>query len=88
MCALHIEKSGMMPWHLRGGPLCVLKHRTIHRKESKAFQDFITDSVLHRMFLMGSYQLFVACENNRVGRDDQSEERNAYFLIIRRGGLP
>ena len=32
----------------------------------KSFQDFITDSVLHRMFLMGSYQLFVACENNRV----------------------
>lgn len=32
----------------------------------KSFQDFITDSVLHRMFLMGSYQLFVAYENNRV----------------------
>lgn len=32
----------------------------------ESFQNFITDTVLHRMFLIGSYQLFVACENNQV----------------------
>jgi len=32
----------------------------------ESFQNFITDNVLHRMFLLGSYQLFVACENNRI----------------------
>lgn len=32
----------------------------------RSFQDFITDSVLRRMFLMGAYQLFVACEGKRV----------------------
>lgn len=32
----------------------------------ESFQNFITDSVLHRMFIMGAYQLFVACENGKV----------------------
>lgn len=32
----------------------------------ESFQNFITDTVLHRMFVMGAYQLFVAYENGRV----------------------
>jgi GNAT superfamily N-acetyltransferase len=32
----------------------------------ESFQNFITDSVLHRMFVIGAYQLFVACDRNRV----------------------
>ena len=30
------------------------------------FRNFVTDSTLYRMFVMGSYQLFVAVEHNRV----------------------
>lgn len=32
----------------------------------KNFQDFITDSTLYRMFVMGSYQLFVALDRNKI----------------------
>ena len=30
------------------------------------FEDFITDTTLHRMFLMGVYQMFVALDKNRI----------------------
>ena len=30
------------------------------------FQDFITDTTLHRMFVMGSYQMFVALDQNKI----------------------
>lgn len=30
------------------------------------FEDFITDTTLYRMFVMGSYQMFVALEHNRI----------------------
>ena len=30
------------------------------------FEDFITDTTLHRMFLLGAYQMFVALDHNRI----------------------
>ncbi len=32
----------------------------------KNFEDFITDSTLHKMFVMGSYQLFVALDRDKI----------------------
>ena len=32
----------------------------------ESFQDFITDEVLHKMFMLGSYQLFGAYDNGRM----------------------
>lgn len=32
----------------------------------KSFEDFITDNTLHRMFIMGAYQMFVALDGNRM----------------------
>ncbi len=32
----------------------------------KSFEDFITDSTLHRMFIMGAYQMFVALDGPRM----------------------
>ena len=32
----------------------------------KNFENFITDSTLHRMFVMGTYQLFIALDGNEV----------------------
>lgn len=32
----------------------------------KNFENFITDSTLHRMFIVGTYQLFVALDKNKV----------------------
>ena len=32
----------------------------------KNFENFITDSTLHRMFVMGTYQLFVALDGKRI----------------------
>lgn len=32
----------------------------------RRFEDFITDTTLHRMFLMGSYQMFVALDEKRI----------------------
>ena len=34
----------------------------------ESFQDFITDTVLYRMFVMGVYQLFGAYDNNQMVR--------------------
>lgn len=30
------------------------------------FEDFITDTTLHRMFIMGAYQMFVALEQDKI----------------------
>ncbi len=30
------------------------------------FEDFITDTTLYRMFLLGAYQMFVALDHNRI----------------------
>lgn len=35
-------------------------------KGIKNFQDFITDPMLHRMFDMGAYRLFVAYDNDKI----------------------
>ena len=32
----------------------------------ESFQDFVTDTVLYRMFVLGSYQLFGAYDNNKM----------------------
>ncbi len=32
----------------------------------RSFEDFITDSALHRMFIMGAYQMFVALDGFRM----------------------
>lgn len=32
----------------------------------RSFQDFITDTVLHRMFVMGAYQLFAAFDGDKM----------------------
>lgn len=32
----------------------------------KSFEDFITDNTLHRMFIMGAYQMFVALDGGRL----------------------
>jgi ribosomal protein S18 acetylase RimI-like enzyme len=32
----------------------------------KHFQDFITDTTLHRMFVMGAYQMFVAVDKGKI----------------------
>lgn len=32
----------------------------------RSFEDFITDSRLHRMFLIGSYEMFVAMDDGRM----------------------
>lgn len=32
----------------------------------KSFEDFITDNTLHRMFIMGAYQMFVALDGKRM----------------------
>jgi ribosomal protein S18 acetylase RimI-like enzyme len=32
----------------------------------ESFQNFITDSILYKMFILGEYQLFVACDDQKV----------------------
>lgn len=32
----------------------------------KNFEDFITDTTLYRMFIMGAYQMFVALDHNQI----------------------
>lgn len=32
----------------------------------RSFEDFITDSTLHRMFVMGAYQMFVALDGAKM----------------------
>lgn len=49
----------------------------------ESFQDFITDSVLYRMFLMGEYQLFAAYENERmIGMISLRNETHISLLFV------
>ncbi len=48
-----------------------------------SFQEFITDTVLHRMFVMGVYQLFVAvCNNNLIGMISLRNETHISLLFV------
>lgn len=49
----------------------------------ESFQDFITDSVLHRMFIMGAYQLFGAYDNERmIGMISLRNETHISLLFV------
>lgn len=49
----------------------------------ESFQDFITDTVLHRMFVMGSYQLFGAYDNSKmVGMISLRNETHISLLFV------
>ena len=49
----------------------------------ESFQDFITDSVLHRMFVMGAYQLFGAYDNGKmVGMISLRDETHISLLFV------
>ena len=50
----------------------------------ESFQDFITDTVLYRMFVMGVYQLFGAYDNNQmVGMISLRDETHISLLFCR-----
>ena len=49
----------------------------------ESFQDFITDSVLHKMFVMGAYQLFGAYDNGKmVGMISLRDETHISLLFV------
>lgn len=49
----------------------------------ESFQDFITDSVLYRMFVMGAYQLFGAYDNGHmVGMVSLRDETHISLLFV------
>jgi GNAT superfamily N-acetyltransferase len=49
----------------------------------ESFQDFITDTVLHRMFVMGAYQLFGAYDNGRmIGMISLRNETHISLLFV------
>lgn len=49
----------------------------------KNFENFITDSTLHRMFVMGAYQLFVAVEGSKlVGMITLREASHISLLFV------
>ena len=49
----------------------------------ESFQDFITDSILYRMFLMGEYQLFAAYDNGRmIGMISLRNETHISLLFV------
>lgn len=49
----------------------------------KSFQEFITDSMLYRMFVMGEYQLFGAYDNGRmVGMISLRNETHISLLFV------
>ena len=48
----------------------------------ESFQDFITDTVLYKMFMLGSYQLFGAYDNGRmVGMISLRNETHISLLL-------
>jgi ribosomal protein S18 acetylase RimI-like enzyme len=68
-----------------------LAWRTFMRFEAKdytnegieSFQNFITDTILYKMFVLGSYQLFVACEGKRVvGMITLRDETHISLLFV------
>lgn len=49
----------------------------------ESFQDFITDTTLHRMFVMGSYQMFVAMDGEKmVGMISLRNETHISLLFV------
>lgn len=47
------------------------------------FEDFITDTTLHRMFIMGAYQLFVALDGNTIiGMITLRDESHISLLFV------
>ena len=49
----------------------------------ESFRDFITDTVLHRMFVMGAYQLFGAYDNGKmVGMISLRNETHISLLFV------
>lgn len=49
----------------------------------ESFQDFITDAVLYRMFVMGAYQLFGAYDNGRmIGMLSLRSETHISLLFV------
>lgn len=49
----------------------------------KSFQDFISDTVLHRMFIMGAYQLFAAFEDKKmIGMISLRNETHISLLFV------
>lgn len=49
----------------------------------RSFNDFITDSTLHKMFLLGSYQMFVACMDGKmVGMITLRNESHISLLFV------
>ncbi len=51
----------------------------------ESFQDFITDTMLYRMFIMGVYQLFGAYDNNRmIGMISLRDETHISLLFVDR----
>lgn len=49
----------------------------------KSFQDFITDTTLYRMFVMGAYQLFCAFDGNKlIGMISLRNETHISLLFV------
>jgi GNAT superfamily N-acetyltransferase len=49
----------------------------------ESFLDFISDNVLYRMFIMGVYQLFVACDKKRlIGMISLRNETHISLLFV------
>jgi ribosomal protein S18 acetylase RimI-like enzyme len=49
----------------------------------ESFQNFITDTMLYKMFLLGSYQLFVACVDKQVvGMITLRDETHISLLFV------
>jgi len=49
----------------------------------ESFQDFITDTILYRMFILGSYQLFGAYDNSRmIGMISLKGETHISLLFV------
>lgn len=46
------------------------------------FENFITDSTLHRMFVMGAYQMFVALDQGRIIGMITLRDRNHISLLF------
>lgn len=49
----------------------------------RSFQDFITDTTLHRMFVMGAYQMIVAIEDHKmVGMITLRDRKHISLLFV------
>lgn len=55
----------MMQWRLPGR-LLQFEADSYSMEGIKNFEDFITDTTLHRMFIMGAYQMFVALDHKQI----------------------